>query len=100
MYWGQNLHWLTDGHHKYIWGSGEGTEELFNLDADPQERTNLAQAPAYLGELLSWRQQMVETLKDREEGYVIDGALTPGAAVVAMLRHAREKASAATPQLP
>ncbi|AFR28556.1 arylsulfatase [Arthrobacter sp. Rue61a] len=100
VYWGQNLHWLTDGHHKYIWGSGEGTEELFNLDADPQERKNLAQAPAYLGELLSWRQRMVETLKDREEGYVIDGALTPGAAVVAMLRHAREKASAATPQLP
>ena len=35
VYWGQNLHWLTDGHHKYIWGSGKGTEELFNLDADP-----------------------------------------------------------------
>ncbi|MDI2036290.1 arylsulfatase [Paenarthrobacter nitroguajacolicus] len=97
VYWGQNLHWLTDGHHKYIWGSGEGTEELFNLDADPQERYNLAEAPDCLGELLTWRQRMVETLRDREEGYVIDGALTPGAPVVAMLRHAREKAATATP---
>ncbi len=100
VYWGQNLHWLTDGHHKYIWGSGEGTEELFNLDADPQERHNLADDPANLGDLQSWRQRMVETLRDREEGYVVDGALTPGAQVVAMLRHAREKASAATLQWP
>ena len=100
VYWGQNLHWLTDGHHKYIWGSGEGTEELFNLDADPQERHNLADDPANLGDLQSWRQRMVETLRDREEGYVVDGTLTPGAPVVAMLRHAREKASAATLQWP
>ncbi len=100
VYWGQNLHWLTDGHHKYIWGSGEGTEELFNLDADPQERHNLADDPANLGDLRAWRQRMVETLQDREEGYVVDGTLTPGAPVVAMLRHAREKASAATLQWP
>jgi hypothetical protein len=37
---------------------------------------------------------MVETLRDREEGYVVNGKLTPGAPVVTMLRHAREKAAA------
>ncbi|MCD4850102.1 arylsulfatase [Arthrobacter sp. AK01] len=95
VYWGQNLHWLTDGHHKYIWGSGKGTEELFNLDADPKECNNLADDARYKGELQKWRQRMVEVLTGREEGYVVDGSLVPGVPVVAMLQHAREKAAIA-----
>ena len=38
---------------------------------------------------------MVEALRDREEGYVVNGTLVPGVPVVSMLRHAREKAEAA-----
>jgi arylsulfatase A-like enzyme len=95
VYWGQNLHWLTDGRYKYIWGSGEGTEELFDLDADPQERNNLADDATHQAELTMWRQRMVEALTDREEGYVVDGELVTGVPVVTMLRHARELAASA-----
>jgi arylsulfatase A-like enzyme len=95
VYWGQNLHWLTDGRYKYIWGSGEGTEELFDLDADPQERNNLADDATHQAELTMWRQRMVEALTDREEGYVVDGELVTGVPVVTMLQHARELAASA-----
>jgi arylsulfatase A-like enzyme len=95
LYWGQNLHWLTDGRHKYIWGSGKGTEELFNLDDDPQECANLAGDEAHQATLEHWRGLMVETLREREEGFVVDGKLVPGAQVVAMLRHVREAVAAA-----
>ncbi|MGP0221592.1 arylsulfatase [Paenarthrobacter sp. NCHU4564] len=89
VYWGQNLHWLTDGHHKYIWGSGRGTEELFNLDDDPRECNNLAGQASHAVDMDRWRQRMVEVLRDREEGFVVDGRLTAGRPVVTMLRHTR-----------
>ncbi|MFI2563665.1 arylsulfatase [Paenarthrobacter sp. NPDC018779] len=90
VYWGQNLHWLTDGHYKYIWGSGKGAEELFNLDDDPQERWNLAGDPAHQGDVELWRHRLVDTLRHREEGFVVGDRLVPGAPVVSILRHTRE----------
>lgn len=95
VYFGQNLHWLTDGKMKYIWGSGKGVEELFDLDADPHECLNLAGQPESDQVLQLWRARMVETLKGREEGFVRDGELVPGAPVTTMLRHVRDRLAAA-----
>ena len=33
----QSAQWLTDGHEKYVWYSGTGVEQLFDLDDDPRE---------------------------------------------------------------
>ncbi len=68
--------WLTDGEWKYVWFSQQGIEQLFHLTEDPQELHDLAaERPALLAQ---WRQQLVEALKGREEGYVQDGELVVG----------------------
>ncbi|TDE94323.1 arylsulfatase [Occultella glacieicola] len=74
----QSLQWLTDGRRKYVWLSGEGLEQFFDLVEDPQETRNLAADPTRAGEVAIWRARLVEALTDREEGYVLDGGLVPG----------------------
>ena len=39
-----SMQWLTDGRWKYVWFSGDGREQLFDLQSDPQERHDLADA--------------------------------------------------------
>lgn len=65
----QAFHMLTDGHWKFIWRPEDGTEQLFDLDADPQERTNLAQNPDHSAETDRWRDRMIAHLADRPEGF-------------------------------
>jgi arylsulfatase A-like enzyme len=71
---GQSVHWLTDGRWKYVWWSGTGREQLFDLVADPQECRDQADSP----EAARWRARLIATLADREEGFVAGGALVPG----------------------
>ncbi|MGG5174542.1 arylsulfatase [Pseudarthrobacter sp. J1763] len=94
VYFGQNIHWLTDGKVKYIWGSGKGTEQFFDLAQDPQEQRNLAKEPEHQTTVAAWRQRLITVLVGREEGFVRDGQLIPGAPVVSMLSHTREKIAA------
>ncbi|HEY2672215.1 MAG TPA: sulfatase-like hydrolase/transferase [Rugosimonospora sp.] len=75
---GQSLQFLTDGRTKYVWLSGTGHEQLFNLDDDPGETVNLAADPAHAGTLETWRARLVGALSGRPEGYVRDGAFVPG----------------------
>ena len=75
---GESLQWLTDGHEKYIWLSGSGTEQLFDLDRDPTELHDLASDPAHADRLAFWRQRLVEVLADREEGFSDGAKLIPG----------------------
>ncbi|MDD0857283.1 sulfatase-like hydrolase/transferase [Arthrobacter alpinus] len=94
VYFAQNIHWLTDGKVKYVWGSANGVEQLFDLAADPDECHNLAREEASAPLLALWRGRMVESLDGREEGFVQDGKLVAGRPVVSILAHTRERIAA------
>ena len=87
---GQSFQWLTDGHGKYVWWSGSGNEQLFDLDQDPAESTDLAGSAQADERLARWRGRLIAVLTDREEGFVVEGALVPGRPVRPTLTHARE----------
>jgi arylsulfatase len=63
------VHFLSDGHRKYIWYSQTGREHLFDLFDDPNEMHDLALTEA--GETLMppWRARLAAELKDRPEGF-------------------------------
>ena len=74
----QANHWVTDGHAKYMWFSGDGMEQFFDLDADPHEERNLIDDPDRSGDVHLWRGRLIDALEGREEGFVSDGTLVPG----------------------
>lgn len=84
---GQSIQWLTDGREKYVWFSGSGTEQLFNLDDDPNELRDLARAGGHESRVKRWRSLLVKELKGREEGFVRGGKLVTGRPVRAVLSH-------------
>lgn len=79
-------HWLTDGKMKYAWFSQTGREQIFDLQTDPNEQTDLAQAKPI--ELAAWRSRLVKALEGREEGYTRDGALVVGRPTQSILNEA------------
>lgn len=66
---GQSVQWMTDGHEKYIWWSGDGREQLFDLDADPDELSDLALEDNTEEALGYWRKLLIEELAGREDGF-------------------------------
>jgi arylsulfatase A-like enzyme len=85
-----SMHWMTDGHEKFIWHSRKGIEQLFNLDQDPNELNDLTLNPSGPAQerLTHWRKALASELKNREEGFVsADGSLIPGRPVTPVLRH-------------
>ena len=77
-HFGQSLHWVTDGRRKYLWASGRGIEQFFDLEQDPQELHNLVDDAERADEVERWRQVLIGYLEGREEGYVADGRLVTG----------------------
>lgn len=74
---GESFQWLTDGREKYLWRSGTGGEQLFDLMADPQECHDLVRrgGAAVEARLDVWRVRLIEELAGREEGFAKDGRL-------------------------
>ncbi len=80
-----SFQWMTDGREKYIWMSKDGTEQLFNLEEDPQEMRDLAADSSRQERVAFWRRRLTETMCDFEEGFVEDGKLIPGRPVKILL---------------
>jgi arylsulfatase A-like enzyme len=82
---GQSMQWVTDGHEKYIWWSETGTEQLFDLDHDPEELRDLARNPACADRLAQWRTVLIRELAGREDGFSDGGHLVTGQPPMRML---------------
>lgn len=89
---GQSLQWIITASHKYVWWSESGTEQLFNLTSDPDEKNDLLRetGEALLSKLDSaslhaCRQHLIDVLDGREEGFVSDGDLVAGRPVTMVL---------------
>jgi len=70
-------HWtaVTDGRMKYIFHAASGEQQLFDLEKDPGELTDLAQSPEHAAALKLWRGRMVKHLSERGPPFVVDGDL-------------------------
>lgn len=72
-------HWnaLTDGHTKYIFRAFFDDEQLFDLDSDPAEMTNLAGSSKWKTTLELWRERLVKQFEQEDRGptWVQDGKL-------------------------
>ncbi|MCI5825472.1 MAG: arylsulfatase [Arcanobacterium sp.] len=77
----ESLQWVTDGHRKFLWWSGSGIEQFFNLDEDPQELHDLIDHADCQAEIAQWRERLVAYLAGREEEFVKNGKLSKGASV-------------------
>ncbi len=63
------IQYLTGGKRKYIWHPGTSEEFFFNLEEDPNELHNLAGNPEFEAEIETWRQRLIDILKDRPDGF-------------------------------
>jgi arylsulfatase A-like enzyme len=83
----QSVQWLTNGREKYVWFSGSGQEQLFDLGQDPRELHDLARVSGAEARLRPWRQALIAELAGREEGFTDGRSLLPGRPVRASLSH-------------
>jgi arylsulfatase A-like enzyme len=90
LLFGQAIHWGTSAGEKYVWFSGTGREQLFDLDKDPLELRDLAGRKASMGRVKKWRALLAEELRGREEGFSDGRKLIPGRPVSATLSHIRK----------
>ena len=74
----QGNHYVTDGHHKYIWYTQTGREHLFDLDEDPRELQDLASGEGAEDRLTPWRKRLIGFLKRRPEGFTDGEKLIAG----------------------
>ena len=63
------MHYLTDGHTKYIWYPVTGEEQLFDLDNDRDETRELSEDAAWADVLASRRQTLIDILTARGDGF-------------------------------
>lgn len=66
---------LTDGHMKYVWCWTTGTEQLFDLDRDPQETTDVAAERRYRKTLAAMRQALADHMAERGAAWSENGQL-------------------------
>ena len=82
-------HYLTDGRHKFCWFSQTGVEQLFDTEADPQERHDLIDDPGHQATADRLRGLLIQELLGREEGYTDGEKLIVGRRGGPVLSHIR-----------
>lgn len=76
---------LTDGREKYVWHTRDGREQFFRLTDDPMERHDLVNDPSEQDRIARWRGRLIETLRNRPEGFTDGDRLIPGRPYHALL---------------
>ncbi len=71
-------HWIVTETDKYVWYSSTGQEQYFNLSEDPHELADLANDNASKERISFLRSCLIESLKDRPEGFTDGSVLIPG----------------------
>jgi choline-sulfatase len=66
---------LTDGQYKYVYYTLTGQHQLFDLQSDPRELTDLVLKHGHESEVKLWRDRMIDHLAVRGNGWVADGDL-------------------------
>lgn len=89
---GGSTHYITDSHHKYIWFSATGQEQLFDLDRDPQELHDASRDAGKEQILAGLRQHLVKELTGREEAFTDGQKLIAGRPVTPVLSHVLQEA--------
>lgn len=81
------MHYVTNGKEKFIWFSKSGTEQFFDLVADPMELNDLSADPKFEEKINYWRNIMIKELVGREEGYTDGKQLFAGRKSYPTLSH-------------
>lgn len=79
-------HFVTNGKVKYIWYSQSGEEQFFNLEIDPEEKSNEINNGNYSEKIDEMRNFLIKELTNREEGYTDGKKLIKGMPPVDTLR--------------
>ncbi|WFB35941.1 arylsulfatase [Kiritimatiellota bacterium B12222] len=85
------MHYIVSADYKYIWCSGNGAEQLFDLRKDPRELHDLSVHPEQADRLTSFREKLIHELKDREEDFVSESKLVSGREVSPVLRFLKKE---------
>lgn len=78
LYEGETAQYIVTSRDKYLWFSGTGREQYFDLANDPQERHNLIDDPACQERIAHLRGALIAELDGREEGHSDGERLIPG----------------------
>ncbi len=70
-----NYHAITDGRWKYIHYAEGGVEQLFDLDSDPDELTDLSRSAAHESRLEELRRELIDLLVRRGSDWAKDGRM-------------------------
>lgn len=73
--------------YKYIWYTQTGKEQFFDLEEDPNEMKDLMDNSNYTEHINDLRQELIDSLEDREEGFVKDNKLVVGRKQFNLINH-------------
>ena len=77
-YEGESVQYIVTDHDKYIWFSGSGREQYFDLAQDPMEERDRIADPDCQKRISNLRDLLIQALAGREDGHSDGHRLIPG----------------------